>query len=126
MQDKIKFNNIVPKQPDAAPEFTWEDTYTDDSGRDLSGTFHGQFLYRIWSFSFTWTGLTTTELSTILTQIQNPNGFTMHYFNPKTAAWTDDTFYVGRGSLVVRTLEEGHEYYDSIKFNAVRIVGETA
>lgn len=102
----------------------WETTYTEDSGRVMSGVAELDPMFTTESYSIEWEYLTPNEASTIL-QLIVPTAskatFSMHYFSWYHGAWRDDTFYVGKGSLKIKTLEENNERLDSISFNAIRV-----
>ena len=117
MQEYIKMNGIIIKQPNEKMSYNFATTYSEDSTRTQLGT--GQFtpLFTVEQWGYAATGLTVAEMRTILQIVAKGKNFTLHYFSPYYGEWRDDTFYVGQGSLSVQSLREDSEYYDTISFN---------
>lgn len=120
MQDKLKINNTVIRQPDTGLAFDFETTYSSASGRDTTGVMHEDALFTVERFGYTATGLSKSEMSQILSLIVGQR-FTMHYLSPYYGTWRDDTFYVGKGSLSIGSWEEDAEQYESLSFNIVGV-----
>lgn len=121
MQERITIDNTAIKQPDTF-DWSFETTSTQDSVRSMSGTAYITPMFTVESFSVEFSNLTPAECSQILSLIvQRPSKtyFSLHYFSPFYGAWRTASFYVGRGSLKVKTLKEGRERIQSISCNFV-------
>lgn len=123
MQKKIKIDGVDIKQPDVfSPE--WATTYTDDSGRAMSGTGYLDPMFTVESYEFEVTNLTPAEAKTILQLIvprPSKPTFQLFYYSWYYGAWRQDIFYVGQGSLSCKTLEESHEKLESISCNMIGV-----
>lgn len=118
-QEKVSFNGKVTKQPDAGLGFDFETTYTEDSGRIQTGVANITPMFTVESFSYTATDLTLEEMSEILHIVAKGEFYTMHYLSPYYGRWRDDTFYTGRGTLVIGSWKENEERYESLSFNII-------
>lgn len=121
MQEKIKMNGIVIRQPDSSLGYDFETTYTEDSARVQSGVGHFTPMFTVEALSYSSSGLTVEEMKTILQIISHGKNFTLHYFSPYYGKWRDDTFYVGKGSLSILRLNEDSEHYDKLSFNMIGV-----
>lgn len=119
--NRIMINNQVIKQPDEGLGYNFETTYTEDSGRVMSGAAHVTPLFTVEQFSYSATNLTITEMSRILQLIAKGRKFTMFYPSPYYGAWREDTFYVGRGSLEIGTWNDETQLFSSLSFNIVGV-----
>lgn len=120
-QHRIALDGYNAVQPDT---FDWDfaTTSTEDSGRAMSGTALITPLFTAESFSVEYTHLTITQAQTILHAIVQRPGkpfFTLHYFSPYFGTWRDARFYVGKGSLKVKTLKIGEEIMQNISCSFV-------
>ena len=61
-QEKIKFNDVVIFQPDKDVGFAWETTYTEDSGRVVSGKARISPLFTVEAFTFSFTNIPVKEM----------------------------------------------------------------
>lgn len=120
-QEYVKINDIVIKQPDEGLAYDFETTYTDDSGRVMSGTAHVVPLFTVESFGYTASNLTSAEMQQILTQIAKGRRYKLHYRSPFYGAWRDDYFYTGKGSIKIGSWKEGEERYESLSFSMVGV-----
>lgn len=121
--DRFSINGMNIKQPSGCSP-NWETTYTEDSGRVMTGMAELDPMFTVESYSLEWTWVTPEEASQILQAIiptQNNPHFTMHYFSWRLGRWTDGTFYVGKGSLNVATLEDDYEHLDKISCNVIGV-----
>ena len=124
-QEKIKINDIEIQQPDEdgfSPN--WETTYTEDSVRDVTGTGHFTPLFTVESYSFKVSQVNKQEAYKILQEIvptPNKPTFQLHYYSWYYGRWRTDTFYVGKGTLNVKTLEENGEMLESISCNMIGV-----
>ena len=121
MQRKIKLNDIDIWQPDAGLGSSFETTYTEDSTRTQDGVGHFTPLFTVEAFSYTAKNIPLSEASKILQIIAHGDNFSMYYCSPYYGGWRTDTFYVGKGSLSVGSLEEDQEYLDSLSFNIIGV-----
>ena len=117
MQDKVKINDVVIRQPDTGLAYNFETTYSSESSRDYGGSMHETALFTVEQFSYTASNLTEAEMSAILTKIAKGQRFKLHYRSPYYGTWRDDYFYVGKGSLSIGSWVEDEEVYDSLSFN---------
>lgn len=120
-QEKITIDNYSAVQP---TQFDWsfETTSTSDSGRAMSGAAYITPMFTVESYAVSYENLTVAQCQAILNIIVQRPGksyFTLHYFSPFYGTWRTGTFYVGQGSLKVRTLKEGNERIQSISCNFV-------
>lgn len=121
MQDYIRMNGIMIRQPDEGLDFSFETTYTEDSTRVQSGEGHFTPMFTVESFSYAATGVSLEEMKTILQIVAKGGNFTLHYFSPYYGAWRDAPFYVGQGSLSIGRLNEDNEQFDSLSFNMIGV-----
>lgn len=120
-QNRIKFDNEVIKQPEDM-SWSFETTSTADSTRAMSGTVYNTPMFTVESFSVTWGRMTRAELYAILQKIvQRPSKpyFSMFYYSPFYNAWRTADFYVGQGTLKVKTLKENREVIESVTCNLI-------
>lgn len=122
-QRHIMFDGYTPKTP-ASVDPNWEVTYTEDSGRVLSGDAMLDPLFTVESYSLSFKNLTLEEASTILhIVVPRPSKptFQFTYLSAYYGGWRTETFYVGRGSQKLRTAKENVEAYD-LSFNVISAV----
>lgn len=121
MQDKLKINNKVVKQPDEGLGYSFETTYTEDSVRVQSGVAEIEPLFTVESFSYKASNLTETEMSEILQMVAKGKKYNLHYRSPYYGKWMDGVFYTGQGSLVIGSWKENEERYESLSFNMIGV-----
>lgn len=121
MQNYIKINNVLVRQPDEGLGYSFETTYTQDTTRSQSGKLHATALFTVESFSFKASNVTVFEVSELLQNIMKGGSFTLHYFSPYYGTWRDDKFYVGKGSLSIGRLNEDSETYNEVSFNMIGV-----
>jgi len=121
MQERMKINDIIVRQPDKGLGYNFETTYTSDSARTQDGVGHFTPMFTNESFSYTATWLTKEEMSLILRNVGKGKNFKLHYLSPFYGAWRDDTFYVGKGSLAIGRWNEEEERYESLSFNMIGV-----
>lgn len=120
-QERILIDGWGDVQP---TQFDWDfaTTSTDDSTRAMSGAAYITPLFTVESFAVVYRNLTVAQCSRILQSIVQRPGrpyFTLHYFSPYYGSWRTASFYVGQGSLKVRTLKVGQERMQEISCNFV-------
>ena len=120
-QQRISVDGFDAVQPDT---FDWDfaTTSTEDSGRPMSGVALITPLFTTESFTVEYSKLTIAQTSTLLHAIVQRPGkpyFTLHYFSPYFGTWRNGQFYVGKGTLRIRTLKVGEEEMKSISCNFV-------
>ena len=120
-QERIAIDGYNAVQPD---KFDWSfaTTSTEDSGRPMSGKALITPLFTVESFSVEYTHLTIEQARTILRAIVQRPGkpfFNLHYFSPYHGTWRDGEFYVGQGSMNVKTLKRGEEILQNISCDFV-------
>ena len=108
MQNKIKINDVEIYQPDKDLSYKFETTYTEGSTRTQGGT--GKFtpMFTVEQLGYTATGIPAAEASKILKMVVGKQ-FQLYYYSVYHGKWRTDTFYVGQGDLVIRTLENKQE-----------------
>ena len=115
-QERITVGSFNAAQP---TEFAWsfETTSTEDSGRSMSGNAMITPLFTVEAFEVTYENLKISEAQALLYEIvQRPRRpyFNLHYFSPYYGVWRTGQFYVGDGSLRVKTLKQGKELVETI------------
>lgn len=120
-QERILIDGWGDVQP---TQFDWDfaTTSTDDSTRAMSGAAYITPLFTVESFSVAYRNLTVAQCSRILQSIVQRPGrpfFSLHYFSPYYGAWRTAAFYVGQGTLKVRTLKVGQERMQEITCNFI-------
>ena len=121
MQDYIKLNGAVIRQPDEGLGYDFETTYTEDTTRAMNGTLYASAMFTVESFSYTASWLTQDEMRSILQVVARGRTFTLHYLSPYYGKWRDGRFYVGKGSLSVGRWNEAEERYESLSFNMIGV-----
>lgn len=116
-QNKISMNSTVIKQPDSGLSYDFETTYREDATRNMAGAMFAVPLFTVYQLGYKASHVSVTEMSTILQIIAGGEAFNLFYFSPYHGAWRTDPFRVGKGSLVIGSLEENGEYYDELSFN---------
>ena len=96
-QEKIKFNDVVIFQPEEDVGYEWETTYTEDSGRVVSGKSRTTPLFTVEAFTYNFKNISVKDMSAILRIVAKGKNFKMHYFSPYYGEWRDDLFRVGKG-----------------------------
>lgn len=120
-QDRISVDGWSTVQPTKF-QFQFQTTSSEDSGRPMSGKAHISPLFTVEAYDVEYEDLTPAQTSALLKKIvQKPSKpyFSLHYFSPYYGEWRTDQFYVGEGSLDVRTLKEGEEMISSISCSFV-------
>nr|WP_296083891.1 hypothetical protein [uncultured Blautia sp.] len=121
-QEKLLFNEIEIKQPDSGSlGVAFDTTYTDDSGRNMSGVAFVSPLFTSEAYSYEATDLTLQEMSQILQIVAKGNKFKCRYLSAYYGKWRTDEFYVGRGSLNVGSWKIEEEVYDKLTFNLIGV-----
>ena len=103
-------------------KFSFQTTSSEDSGRTMSGRAAISPLFTVEAYDVEYENLTVAQASALLKKIvQRPSKpyFSLLYFSPYYGDWRTDQFYVGEGSLDVRTLKEGEEEVLSISCSFV-------
>lgn len=116
-QDSIKINGQEIYQPDENLAYSFETTYTEDSGRVQTGKGHFVPLFTVEQLNYTATNIPQSEATKILQMIDGGGDFTLHYFSMHYGRWRDGKFYVGKGDMSIGTLEKGEEKLESLSFN---------
>jgi hypothetical protein len=117
MQDYLKMNGNVIKQPDTGLVYKFETTYREDATRSMAGKLYAEPLFTVYQLGYTATHVSLGEMTQILTAIATGRSFLLHYFSPYHGIWKDNYFRVGQGDLSIGSLEENGEYYDELSFN---------
>ena len=115
-QKRIAINQWSAVQPTTF-DFGFETTATEDSGRAMSGALSYSPLFTVEAFDVEYQDLRPAQASTLLQHIVPTPAkpyFSLYYFSPYYGAWRTDQFYVGDGTLKVKTLQDGYERIESI------------
>lgn len=122
-QKKITFAGVEIVQPDEMMGFSFETTYTSDSGRPASGVANVSPMYTVQAYSLKWTRLTLAEAAAILNAGNAVRGgsFAVYYPSAVAGGWTTDYFYIGQGSLSWQSAEENNELIDGLSFNIIGV-----
>lgn len=123
MQNYILIDGYKIKQPDSfAPN--WATTYTEDSERVMTGKAYLDPLFTVESYSFEVSNLSSKEAKEILQRIVPRPGkatFELTYFSWFYGKWRTDEFYVGQGSMDIKTLKEDYENLDRISCDMIGV-----
>lgn len=120
-QNRIAVDGWSTVQPTKF-DYNFQTTSSEDSGRVMSGRANISPLFTVEAFDVTYEDLTPAQASALLKKIvQRPSKpyFSLYYFSPYYGNWRTDQFYVGEGSLNVRTLKEGEEMMAQISCSFV-------
>lgn len=118
-QQKYLINGVEIWQPDKDLEWNYEKTYTEDSTRVISGVGHFTKLFTTQSFAYKATHVPVAEWTKISQMVITEELFDLYTWSPHFGRWMTHRCYVGKGSLVIGSLENGYESYSSISFNMV-------
>lgn len=108
-------------QPERGMGYSYETTYTEDSGRVQSGTAIVAPMFTVKSYSYSRTHPTVAQVAQILSFIAGGGKYEMYAFNPKTGTWGWDVYYTGKGDMSIGYLTPDGGHYDSFSFNAVGV-----
>lgn len=108
-------------QPERGMGYSYETTYTEDSGRVQSGTAIVAPMFTVKSYSYSRTHPTVAQIAQILSFIVGGGKYEMYAFNPKTGTWGWDVYYTGKGDMSIGYLTPDGGHYDSFSFNAVGV-----
>lgn len=108
-------------QPECGMGYSYETTYTEDSGRVQSGTAIVAPMFTVKSYSYSRTHPTVAQVAQILSFIVGGGKYEMYAFNPKTGTWGWDVYYTGKGDMSIGYLTPDGGHYDSFSFNAVGV-----
>ena len=121
MGNRIAIDGWNTVQPSTF-DYDFQTTSSSDSGRTMSGKANVSVLFTVEAFTVEYRNLTPNQASAILQRIvQTPSKpyFSLYYFSPYYGQWRTAQFYVGEGSLKIKTLEQGSENIDSISCSFV-------
>lgn len=121
MGNRIAIDGWNTVQPSTF-DYDFQTTSSSDSGRTMSGRANVSVLFTVEAFTVEYRNLTPNQASAILQRIvQTPSKpyFSLYYFSPYYGQWRTAQFYVGEGSLKIKTLEQGSENIDSISCSFV-------
>ena len=120
-QNRISIDGWDDVQP-VTFDYDFQTTSSEDSSRTMSGKANISPLFTVEAFSVEYQDLTIAQTSALLKRIvqkSNKPFFSLFYFSPYYGNWRTDKFYVGEGSLKIRTLESGEERISSISCSFV-------
>ncbi len=125
-QQKIKFSSdggstwTTIAQPDKLG-YSFETTYTEDSGRVQSGKATVSPMFTVEAFSLGYEFLTLAEAYTIIQFILKGGKIKVQYPSVYYNGWRTGEFYVGRGSTNWGTILVGEEIVEDFQFNLVGV-----
>lgn len=94
MAQPIKFNNVAIAAPNVF-QVSFKDLDSDSSSRNAKGTLlRDRIRAAMRTIHCEWGTLTTSEISTILQNV-NSVSFSVYYPDPMSGAWDTRTVYVG-------------------------------
>ena len=114
MQERIEIDGYNKVQPNSF-EPKWVTTYTEDSGRAMSGVGYIDPMFTAESYTYEALNVSKEDAKEILQRIVPRPGkptFNLHYYSWYYGKWMTGKFYVGQGSMKCKTLEENHERCD--------------
>ena len=113
---KIQINGIDIWQPDEGIGYDFETTYTEDTGRVVSGTMVETPLFTVEQFNYTASYIPVAAATAILQMVVGRR-FNLTYYSLYYGGWRTDTFYVGKGSCKIGRLNPEDMVLDSLSFN---------
>lgn len=120
-QNRIAVDGWNTVQPTTF-KYNFQTTSSEDSGRTMSGKASISPLFTVEAFDVEYEDLTPAQASALLKKIvQRPSKpyFSLFYYSPYYGNWRTDQFYVGEGSLDIKTLKEGEELISQISCSFV-------
>lgn len=121
--ERYSFDGWDKVQPNENIAVDFETTYTEDSGRVISGIMMGDPLFTVESIGFEFFSLTLEEVSELQQIIIGRSGkayYELHYLSDYYGRWRTDTFYTGRGSKNLQKIRNDDGTYN-LKFNAIGV-----
>lgn len=98
-------------------QYTLEDVSESEAGRTQDGTMQKMKIGEICSLSLKWVGLTTAEVSTILTAF-TPEYFDVNYLDAKAGQYLTREFYVGNRTAPMYNNRLG--LWENVSFNIIQ------
>lgn len=117
MMGKTADTMLRIRQPDTGLGYSFETTYTADSGRVQAGDNVVSPMFTVEQLSYSASDLTVNEMHRILQIVAKGSIFWLRYLSPYYGEWRTDEFQVGKGSLSIGRINEASERYDSLSFN---------
>lgn len=120
-QNRIAVDGWNAVQPTTF-KYSFQTTSSEDSGRTMSGKAAISPLFTVEAFDVEYEDLTPAQASALLKKIvQRPSKpyFSLYYYSPYYGNWRTDQFYVGEGSLDIKTLKEDEELISQISCSFV-------
>ena len=120
-QNRIKVGTFDKVQPTKF-SYKFATTYTQDSGRPQSGYARLTPLFTTEAFDVEYPELSAADASALLKIIvPRPRSpfFNLFYFSPYNGVWQTKEFYVGEGSLDVKSVKKGNEVMQIISCSFV-------
>ena len=77
-------------------------------------------MFTVESFGYSASEVPAADVSTLLRLVVGRT-FSLYYYSPYYGTWRTDSFYVGKGTLRIGTLEEGGEKYSGVEFNMIGV-----
>ena len=125
-QNKIKMKTVNGStwteiaQPDELG-YSFETTYTEDSGRVQSGKAITSAMFTVEAFTLKYSFLKLSEARTIAQFIVKGTPFMLHYPSVYYSGWRDDKFYVGKGQVRWGSIIVDEEIVEDFEFNVVGV-----
>lgn len=95
------------------------DLSSEESGRLLNGEMTKDLIARKRKLNCSWNTLTWSQVSQLLTAVEQSINLTVTYPDPQIGSYTTKTFYVGDRSAPAVWLADGKEYWNGTSFNFI-------
>lgn len=119
-QQYITMNGTKIAQPHKLG-YSFESTYTEDSGRVQTGVAKVSRMFTVESFSLSWEYLSLSEAHTIIQIIEQGTPFSFHYPSVYYNGWRTAQFYVGKGQVNWGRINADEELVEDFSFNCVGV-----
>ena len=110
---------VIPQPHDLG--YSFETTYTEDSGRVQTGGAVVSRLFTVEAFDFRYEWISLAEAHRLQQLILKGEPVLMHYLSVYYNGWRDDYFYVGKGSNGNMCITEDGERIEDFSFRAVGV-----
>lgn len=121
-QEKIKFNNYIPPNPDNdGYTASIATTSTPNSGRTMRGYMNNVPLFSTESYNLKWTNISANDASKILKEVVNKAGFMFNHYNLYSGKWENKRFYAANFNSPFISLKDGVEKVKQLSF---QVTGE--
>lgn len=121
-QQRLKFNNYTPPNPDKdGYKAALATTSTSNSGRTMRGHMNNVPLFTVESYNLKWTDISAYDASRILSEVINKSGFSFYHFNIYRNQWETSLFYAANFNAPIISLKEGLEKLSELSFQVTGV-----